>query len=93
MDKQTSTVKTRPNNGETRCPISSNPLFEIETDKTAKNGMKTAVKMKPIMAGMKKSPASIPRNGGKIKLPAPKNKENNINPKMNIFLADNGEPP
>lgn len=67
-------------------PISNSPFLDSATDNIARNGMKTAVRMKPVIAGIKKSPDSIPKYGGKIKFPAPKNNENNIKPKTIIFL-------
>ena len=52
----------------------------------ANKGKKTAVKINPAMAAIKWLPDSMPRKGGKIKFPAPKNKEKSINPENNIFL-------
>ena len=47
---------------------------------TVSTGIKTPVRRKPIMAGVKCSPDSTPSIGGKMRLPAPKNMENNMRP-------------
>src|SRR5699024_5576026 len=62
-------------------PLSDNAIAII-----AKNGNNTAVMRKPVMAGPKCSPDSNPKIGGKIKFPAPKNKENNIKPEKSTFF-------
>ena len=50
-------------------------------------GSSTPVRMKPMMAGVKFSPDSIPSMGGKIRLPAPKNIANSISPTAKIEAA------
>ncbi len=52
-----------------------------------KIGMTTAVITKPRVTKNQSDPALNPKNGGKIKLPAPKNIENKAKPVINRFLV------
>ena len=65
-----------------------NPLV-FETTTTPKIGKTIAVKLKPTIAITVLLPACCPRKGGNIKLPAPKNNENNIIPTNNTSLFFN----
>ena len=56
------------------------PFPDREIAITVSSGKPTPVSKNPIIAGQKFSPAFWPSMGGKIKLPAPKNKENSIRP-------------
>ena len=58
------------------------------TDITARTGNTTAVSNIPTIAGIVLLPASAPRSGGNIRLPAPKNMENSVNPITHLFLID-----
>src|SRR5699024_11339595 len=75
-----------PNTLLTRFPIEISPLSDSAIAIIAKNGNNMAVMRKPVMAGPKCSPASNPKIGGKIKFPAPKNKENNIKTEKSTFF-------
>ena len=55
---------------------------------TVSSGKPTPVSKKPIIAGQKFSPAFCSSIGGKIKLPAPKNKENSIRPVKKTCFFD-----
>ena len=63
-------------------------LFFIAIAKTPISGKPTPLKQKPSIPSVKFSPASCPSTGGKIKLPAPKKKENSMRP-IGI-IRDNG---
>ena len=55
-------------------------LCFIAIASTPKSGKPTPLRQKPSMPQEMFSPAICPKTGGKIKLPAPKKKENNIRP-------------
>ena len=56
------------------------PSPEVETATTVMRGMSTPVAMKPVITGMKDSPEAAPSKGGKMRLPAPKNRAKSIRP-------------
>src|SRR5699024_988584 len=56
------------------------PSFEIEPTITPIKGSPTPVRTNAIIAVQKYSPLENPSAGGKIKLPAPKNMANKVNP-------------
>ena len=66
----------------------SNPS-NLATTMTPSTGNTTAVNKKPAIAVNVCSPAFYPKNGGKIKFPAPKNSENNIKLITTIFFLFN----
>ena len=51
-----------------------------------------AVMAKPRKAGKNENPASYPRNGGNIRLPAPKNMENTVSESTMRFFTDSMMP-
>ena len=55
-------------------------LFEMPIAAIPKSGNPTPVIQKPMMAGILLAPDNCPIYTGKIKLPAPKNIPNNIDP-------------
>lgn len=59
--------------------FSSRPTFVKA--KTPNNGSPTPVNKNPIPAKSQSFPMAIPKEGGKIRLPAPKNMANKANPK------------
>ena len=61
----------------TCCPNRSSPSKRATTT-TPSTGSTTAVARKPSMATGVWLPAFCPRKGGKIRFPAPKNRENSI---------------
>ena len=72
-----STVKARENRRPTRRESRSSPSNRATTT-TPSTGSTTAVMRKPAMAAGAAEPAFCPRKGGKIRFPAPKNRENSI---------------
>lgn len=70
---------------------SSRPTFV--NAKTPSNGSPTPVNKKPIPAKNQSFPVAIPKEGGKIRLPAPKNMANKANPKITasffLFIKKN----
>ena len=56
------------------------PSPEVETATTVMRGMSTPVARKPAITGMKDLPEAAPSKGGKMRLPAPKNRAKSIRP-------------
>ena len=56
------------------------PSPEVETATTVMRGMSTPVARKPAITGMKDLPEAAPSRGGKMRLPAPKNRAKSIRP-------------
>ena len=56
------------------------PSPEVETATTVMRGMSTPVARKPAITGMKVLPEAAPSRGGKMRLPAPKNRAKSIRP-------------
>ena len=69
--------------------VSSSPRPKIATTTRVINGIKTPVKTKPKEALVQCCPAESPSIGGKMILPAPKNKAKIIIPKTIISLREN----
>ena len=83
--KYKSSMYTLENRGCTLEARASNPS-DFVTAITPNTGRHTALKAKPKNAGTMLLPAILPRNGGKIKFPAPKNIENNVIPISILFF-------
>jgi len=86
-------AKIRPNILCTRLPMDINPFSDKEIAIIAITGNNTPVIRNPVIAGPKLLTDSNPSMGGKMRFPAPKNKEKSINPENNIFLFCNLNPP
>ena len=81
IDKYSNKAKPKPNSGDTRpasACTSRSPEYAMAT--TPNSGNPAPVSTKPTTAGTLISPACCPIKAGKIRLPAPKNKANNIKP-------------
>ena len=72
----------------TCCPNRSSPSKRATTT-TPSTGSTTAVARKPSMAGRVWLPAFCPRKGGKMRFPAPKNRENSIKLTSSILFLLN----
>src|SRR5699024_10987044 len=79
-------AKMSPNILCTLLPIEMSPFSDNAIATIAKIGSNTPVIRNPVIAGAKLVPDSNPSKGGKIKFPAPKNKEKSINPENNTFF-------
>ena len=86
MVSMMATPRNRANLGETRPASLSKPPAKV-TASTPRIGRPTAETMKPMAAGMVAEPACAPTNGGKIRLPAPKNIEKNVKVMTNRWRA------
>ena len=78
MVSMIATPSSEANAGDTRRASSSKPPANV-TASTPRIGRPTAETMNPMMAGTVAAPACAPTNGGKMRLPAPKNIEKNVN--------------
>ena len=87
MERYTSTVNTGAKSGCTRLASLSRPPA-LATATTPAMGRPMALTESPAKASHRFAPACAPRCGGKIRLPAPKNMENNVNPTNNRFLPE-----
>ena len=85
IDRYTSSVNTAAKTGCTR-PAKRRRPSAFATAITPSTGKPIALRIKPAMAGQVFVPACAPRKGGKIRLPAPKNMENNVNPTSSRFF-------
>jgi len=56
------------------------PSPEVDTATTVMSGMRTPVARNPAMTGTKDLPEAAPSKGGKMRLPAPKNRAKSISP-------------
>ena len=73
--------------GDTFLPKSYNVPCNLACAKMARIGMVTAVVTKPKTTIHQSKPAFTPKDGGKIKFPAPKKSENNAKPPIQISLV------
>ena len=86
MVSMIATPRNKANLGETRLASLSKPPAKV-TASTPRIGRPTAETMKPMAAGMVAEPACAPTNGGKIRLPAPKNIEKKVKVITNRWRA------
>ena len=77
IDRYIAVVNTTENIGPTLFARLDKPLV-FPTTIAPKTGNKTAVTQKAIREIKVAEPALLPKSGGKIRFPAPKNKPNNI---------------
>ena len=85
MDRYTRMMNTAANFFPTR-PASCSKPPALATATTPSTGNPMAVMANPTMAIQVSVPACAPINGGKIRFPAPKNRQNKVSPRKKIFL-------